>query len=119
METYLEALEQLGKLLDSGVLTKEEFETEKARLLRDRTAKSTDNDKPPRQRMVLYVVASSIAAVGWRRDCLRSPGHNSGKKDFFANGNQDSSKDHLIPKSIRHLDNFCELKQVRARTEPS
>ena len=52
METYLEALEQLGKLLDSGVLTKEEFETEKARLLRDRTAKSTENDKPPRQRMV-------------------------------------------------------------------
>lgn len=61
MENYLEALERLGKLLDSGVLTKEEFEQEKARLLGDAGKRSRMS--PNRRRRLAFTAGLALAAV--------------------------------------------------------
>jgi len=63
METYLEALERLGKLLDAGVLTKEEFDAEKAHLLHTRPGGEGIEEPRSKQRLVQYIAASSIIAL--------------------------------------------------------
>lgn len=64
MEDYLAALEKLGKLLDSGVLTREEFEHEKAKLLnRGESAEEPPRSLSSKQSFRRYAVPIAIVAV--------------------------------------------------------
>src|SRR5690242_6727108 len=63
MDTYLEELEKLGRLRDTGGLTNEEFETEKLRLLGSRAAFKQSNASSVNRRLSLYVAAGVVAAI--------------------------------------------------------
>ena len=63
MENYLEALERLGKLLDSGVLTKEEFERKKSRLLSGDMHAAAASEPKSRSKIIKYAVAGSLAVL--------------------------------------------------------
>src|SRR5574338_991485 len=63
METYLEALERLGKLRDAGVLTKEEFDAEKAHLLHARPAGEQTEVQGSKWLQVRYIIPGLIAAL--------------------------------------------------------
>lgn len=67
MDSYLEALEKLGRLLDAGVLTKEEFEAEKRHLLNSRRVDHQVDARPSRPRwqnplVIIAVIAGILAA---------------------------------------------------------